>query len=85
MSYTILIKPSARKELFALDKNILQRVDLAILKIKDNPRIPGTVKLKEWNLYRIRVSDYKIIYTINNKNQTVEIIAVGHRRDIYRF
>ncbi len=82
MSYTVLIKPSAKKELLALEKNILQRIDQIILGLKNNPRMPGTIKLKGWSLYRIRVGDYRILYTINDKNKIVEIIAIGHRRYI---
>ena len=85
MNYTIFIKPSAKKELLSLEKEVIRRIDRIILKLKDNPRFPGVIKLKGWNLYRIRVGDYRIIYTIDDENRIVEIIAIGHRRDIYNF
>lgn len=85
MNYTIFIKPSAKKELLSLEKEVIQRIDCIILRLKDNPRFPGVIKLKGWNLYRIRVGDYRIVYTIDDKNRIVEIIAIGHRRDVYNF
>lgn len=85
MSYTLFIKPSAKKELFALEKDILQKIDQVIMKLKENPRPFGAIKLKGWNLYRIRVGDYRILYTINDKDKIIEIIAIGHRKDIYKF
>ena len=55
------------------------------MKLKENPRPFGAIKLKGWNLYRIRVGDYRILYTINDKDKIIEIIAIGHRKDIYKF
>jgi mRNA interferase RelE/StbE len=85
LNYTIFIKPSAKKELLSLEKEVIRRIDRIILKLKDNPRFPGVIKLKGWNLYRIRVGDYRIVYTIDDENRIVEIIAIGHRRDVYNF
>ena len=36
-------------------------------------------------LYRLRVADYRIVYTIDEKRQTVRILAIGHRSKIYKF
>ena len=85
MNYTIFIKPSAKKELLSLEKEVIRRIDRIILKLKDNPRFPGVIKLKGWNLYRIRIGNYRIIYTIDDENRIVETIAIGHRRDVYNF
>ena len=52
--------------------------------LADNPRPPGSIKLKGEDSYRIRVGDYRIIYTIQDDRLIVLVIEVGHRRDIYR-
>ena len=50
-----------------------------------NPRPSGVVKLKgEEDKYRVRVGRYRILYTIRDEVLTVTVVAVGHRRDVYR-
>ncbi len=42
-------------------------------------------KLKgDEELYRIRIGDYRVVYTIEDKVQIVEVTKVGHRKDVYR-
>lgn len=59
---------------------------VAIDGLKENPRPNGVKKLKstDENLYRIRVGDYRILYTIEDTIQIVDITKVGHRRYIYK-
>jgi mRNA interferase RelE/StbE len=63
----------------------LSRVDAAILGLADDQHPPGSKKLKGTeDLYRIRVGDYRVIYTIESKRLVVLVVNVGNRRDIYR-
>lgn len=84
MSYFLFIKPSAKKELLELPDEILKRIDTAIEKLHQQPRPHGIVKLEGQNLYRIRIGDYRIIYIIEDKHKMVEIIKIGHRKDVYK-
>ena len=53
--------------------------------IRINPRPQGVKKLKgECDAYRIRVGDYRVVYEIFDREIRVLVIAIGHRRDIYR-
>jgi len=57
----------------------------AIDDLEQNARPSGCVKLAgEPDLYRIRVGDYRIIYQVNDLKLTVLVLAIGHRRDVYR-
>jgi mRNA interferase RelE/StbE len=49
-----------------------------------NPRPVGYKKLKGRDGYRIRVANYRIIYEIIDQQLIVEVIALGHRKDIYQ-
>jgi mRNA interferase RelE/StbE len=84
--YTISIKPSALKELSKLPKATVKKTEKAIDALAENPRPDGVKKLKgsEGDLYRIRVGDYRIIYYIEDEIKIVDIIKIGHRKDIYR-
>ena len=84
-SYKIEWKQSAKKELKKLDKQIIPRILQAIENLADNPYSSGSKKLIGSNsVYRIRVGDYRIVYNIQSSVLTIEIIKVGHRREIYR-
>jgi mRNA interferase RelE/StbE len=53
--------------------------------LRNDPRPPGVKKLSgHADLYRVRVGDYRVVYTVDDANQTVLITALGHRSDIYR-
>lgn len=52
--------------------------------LQENPRSAGSLKLHGSEGWRIRVSDYRIIYDIDDAGRTVVIRRVGHRRDIYK-
>ena len=84
MSYQILIKHSAEKELSTLPVNLRERIIHRLLALEENPRPSGIKKLQGEDGYRLRVSDYRVLYTINDPNQIVTIYAIGHRREVYR-
>ena len=84
-SYKIEWKQSAKKELKKLDKQIIPRILQAVENLADNPYSSGSKKLiGSDSIYRIRVGDYRIVYNIKLSVVIIEIIKVGHRREIYR-
>ena len=84
MTYQILIKPSARRELERLDNTTLQRVDKAIISLSENPHPRGSKKLAGIPLCRVRVGTYRILFEVNDAKEQITIVSIGHRRDIYR-
>lgn len=84
-SYRIEWKQSAKKELKKLNKQIILRILQAVENLSDNPYSSSSKKLiGSDSIYRIRVGDYRIIYNIKSSVLIIEIIKVGHRREIYR-
>ena len=84
MVYQILIKPAARKELAKLDDDARQRVAEAISRLAIDPRPNGARKLKGRDGYRVRVGDYRVLYTIADQVLQILVVQVGHRREVYR-
>ena len=84
MSYTVDIHTPARKSLSRVPENIQTRVARSMLALADNPRPHGVVKLSGREAWRIRVGDYRVIYTIDDTRKEAVIYALGHRREIYR-
>ena len=66
-------------------KSTLTAIILKIQKLAENPKPNGSVKLRgAINLYRIRYSDYRIIYSINNRELVILVIKTAHRKEVYR-
>lgn len=82
--YKIRWKNSAIKELKKLSKDTISRIIKAVEKLSETPYPDGVRKLVgSEHTYRIRVGDYRIIYTLLGSDLVIEIIRVGHRKDIY--
>ncbi|MGF1567016.1 MAG: type II toxin-antitoxin system RelE/ParE family toxin [Nodosilinea sp.] len=84
MSYGVSILRRAQKELGNLPAGAFGRVRDALRALADEPRPAGCKKLHGREGWRIRVGDYRILYKVDDNQQTVEVFHVGHRRDVYR-
>ena len=83
--YDVFIKPSARKELEAVDsKKDRQRIVTAIRALADEPRPTGCRKLSGRGKYRIRCGDYRVVYAVVDVVLVVTVVKIGHRLDVYR-
>ena len=83
MVYTLTIKRKAMKALEELDEPFYSNIKDAIYKLINDPRPNGCKKLKGRSGYRIRVSDYRVIYDIFDKQLIIDVIDLGHRKHIY--
>ncbi|MBN1423034.1 type II toxin-antitoxin system RelE/ParE family toxin [Candidatus Fermentibacteria bacterium] len=83
--YRIRFTPEARRNLEALPKSALRRIDARILQLAVSPRPEGAITLQGGDgLLRLRVGDYRIIYRIEDEVLLILVIRIGHRRDVYR-
>jgi len=85
-SYKVLIKPSAAREIEAVDqKRDRQRIVAKILALAEEPRPAGCEKLAgESDRYRVRVGRHRILYSIADDELVVLVVRVAHRKDVYR-
>lgn len=85
MTYRIEVAPAALRQLRKLDRTAQKRMQAAIELLAEQPRPSGAKKLVggegEW---RVRTGDYRIVYEIHDDVLLVLVVAVGHRREIYR-
>lgn len=81
MTYKIELRPAARRDLKDLPRDVLDRISRKISALAENPRPPGMEKLSgsEEDFYRIRVGDYRVLYTIQDKVLLILIVRVIHR------
>jgi len=84
MAYTIRLKTRAERELDRLPLTLVRRIWRKLLALEKDPRPRVTSKLEGSDGYRIRIGDYRVIYIVDDREQTVDIIRVAHRREVYR-
>jgi mRNA interferase RelE/StbE len=83
-SYSLLVKKSAEKELRALPRPDLERVVRRIKALAGDPRPRDCRKLSGEERYRIRQGDWRVVYAVDEERRVVEIVKIGHRKDVYR-
>jgi mRNA interferase RelE/StbE len=83
--YQVAFASSAEKELKELPRQLIARLVRRLENLSSDPRPPGCKKLSggeaEW---RIRVGDYRVVYTIDDGKQLVEVTRIRHRSEVYK-
>ncbi len=83
--YSIRVKRSAAKQLEKLPPKAAERIVKAIDALAEDPRPDGVKKLQGTDdHYRIRIADYRVIYSIEDQHLIVEVVKVAHRKDVYK-
>ena len=84
MTYSIEILRSAQKDLARIDEPDRKKLINSILLLSSDPRRNGCKKLSGRSAWRIRVGDYRVIYEIQDNKLMILVVAIGHRKNIYR-
>lgn len=82
--YTVEVIPKAEKEFLKLPEKVKASITKKILLLEDNPRPFGAKKLKHTDYYRIRVGDFRALYSIDDPNKKVKVLSIAHRKEVYR-
>lgn len=83
MTYRIELRPAALRALRRVDHADRDRIRGAIALLAHDPRPPSARALRGRDGYRIRVGDYRILYTINDGALLIVVVALGHRGHVY--
>ncbi len=83
-AYSIYLRASVQKDISTIPKKDLKKILKRIKMLSEDPRPAGCEKLTGQERYRIRQGRYRIVYSIQDKQLTLWIVKVGHRKDIYR-
>ena len=85
VAFIIQIEDRAEKTLKSLEKQDRVRIKRGIDQLKENPRGNNCKPLKGFHgIWRLRVGDYRVIYSIKDDQLLVLVLEVGHRREVYR-
>jgi len=85
MAYHVVTEVSAAKQIIKIgDREAQTRIVRKIKSLEEDPRPAGCTKLSGMSdSYRIRVGDYRIVYTVADSIRVVTVTRVGHRREVY--
>lgn len=83
MTYRIELRPAALRALKKLDPPVARRIQGAIALLAEDPRPPAARPLRGRPGMRVRVGDYRIIYTVEDDVLLIVVVTLGHRRDVY--
>ena len=83
-AWKVLITPIAAKVLRGIEREPQSRIVGAIELLRQHPDPPRAQKLATREAWRIRVGDYRVIYTVEGTTVTITVIRIAHRREAYR-
>lgn len=83
VTYRVEIRPAAMRALRKIDPAHQGRIQAAISLLAHNPRPPGAKALQGRDGLRVRVGDYRILYTVHDQVLVVVVVTLGHRREVY--
>jgi mRNA interferase RelE/StbE len=83
MAYNIEFRSKVLKVLIKINEPYYSAIKKNIYELADDPRPKGCKKLKGRPGYRIRIGDYRVIYEIFDEVLLIDVIDLGHRKDIY--
>lgn len=84
MTYRVELRPAAVRALRKIDRKDQRRIQGAVALLAADPRPPAATRLVGRPAWRLRVGNYRVVYTIEDDVLLVVVVTVGHRRDVYR-
>lgn len=86
MTYLINIPNKVKKVFRKFDRSDTKQIAKAVSKLSENPFPIGCKRLVNFGFreYRIRIGDYRVLYDIDHNKKTINVLKIGHRKDIYK-
>jgi mRNA interferase RelE/StbE len=84
MACELVFRKSALKQLRQLPHHVVGKIVPAIDELANNPRPANCKKPKGVDdTYRIRIGNYRVLYTVDDTIITVEIVKIANRKEAY--
>ena len=82
--YALHIAPTVERQFLKLSHELQNRIEKKFFLLESDPRPHGSQKLHSTPFHRIRIGDYRVVYSINDSHKIITILDIGHRREVYR-
>jgi mRNA interferase RelE/StbE len=83
LKYTVRLEKRAERQLEKLPPEAIRRVCQKLVELEQNSRLGGVKKLRGIEGYRLRVGDYRVLFTIDDGSKEVYIYRIKHRKEVY--
>lgn len=84
MNYEVMWDKKALDFLNKIEPFVSKRIIKSVREFSENPRAREFKRLKGESLFRLRVGDYRILFDFDSKSQRIQIVNIGHRKNIYK-
>jgi len=84
MSYEIVWSKNSINFLNKLEPLIAKRIIKSVKEFSKDPKAKEFKRLRGEGAFRLRVGNYRAIFDFEQKNQRINIIKIGHRKNIYK-
>lgn len=82
-AYRVVFTPAAERALRKLPKEARRGINLTVAALAQNPRPGGVVKMANSDQWRVRWRTYRVVYEVHDKTLCIQIVRLGHRREVY--
>jgi len=83
MSYSVVLSRKSEKFLKKVPPQDKKRLVDALVELGRNPWFTQYKKVRGYPFYRIRVGDYRIIYSVDEESKVVYVVIIGRREGVY--
>jgi len=84
-SYKVVFSKKVRKDFKKIPESDVNRILEEIKLLADNPFPMNSKKLKGEELFRVRIGNYRVIYSIIDEQMIISVVKVGHRKNVYKY
>ena len=82
--YKVKFTTSAHRQIKKLPMDLYIRVFNSIVSLVSDPKTTESIKLTDKDGSRIRIGDYRVVYTINHTSKEITINGIDHRSKVYK-
>lgn len=85
MTWSVTVASTARRDLAQIPEKVYPAITEALLLLEENPqRVGKPLRFDLEGIWSLHRGAFRILYQINDDDQTVRVVGVGHRGKIYR-
>lgn len=81
--YKVILPEDARERIKRTPPLLKRKIRAALDFLEEDPRAGKPLERELTGLWTYPVSPFRIVYLIESSHRKVQVIGLGHRRDIY--
>lgn len=82
--YKVLLAREAEKQLAGIDHRYKRAIVRGLQRLSTSPNLGAPLRHELKGLWRMRIGKYRVIYQVVQKQKTILVWTIEHRKDVYR-